>query len=97
MRGECIQWLKQIFDLKNHRQMGKGLNYKINVMAHAMDPLHMKWIVFFYLLWYIFSHSLLITISNDNRSEEKINGLYKNWKNLQNIDRIQQQTKAFKP
>jgi hypothetical protein len=54
--------------------MGKGLNYKINAMAHAMDPLHMKWIVLFDLFFYIVSHSLLITTLNDNHSEEK-----KNW------------------
>jgi hypothetical protein len=58
--------------------MGKGLNYKINGMAHAMDPLHMKWIVLFDLLCYIVFHSLLITTSNDNHSEEKNNGLHEN-------------------
>jgi hypothetical protein len=66
--------MKQRFNFKNHRQMGKGLNYKINAMAHAMDPLHMKWIVLFDLFFYIVSHSLLITTLNDNHSEEK-----KNW------------------
>lgn len=51
--------------------MGEGLNYKINGMAHAMDPFQMKRIVLFYLLCYIVFHSLLITTSNDNHSEKK--------------------------
>jgi 5-methylcytosine-specific restriction endonuclease McrA len=66
--------------------MGKGLNYKINVMVHAMNPLHMKWIVLFYMLCYIVSHSLLITTSNDNHRKEKNNGLHESWKNLQNLN-----------
>ncbi len=82
---EPSSWILCIF-WDCERRMGKGLNHKISVMAHAVDPFHMRWKVLFDMFCYIIFHSLPIMTSNDNHNKEKNYGLYENRKNLQNLN-----------